>query len=84
MFERHFVAYGVRIGLRVDSRALRDTLERDPRHLNLPLGWRAVEDHESDAPESACYDLLTGVSGGASDIRPVFQEFRTSSPTRDD
>ena len=30
MFERHFVAYGVRIGLRVDCRALLDTLEHDP------------------------------------------------------
>ena len=30
MFERHFVAYGVRIGLRVDCRALLDTLEQDP------------------------------------------------------
>ena len=30
MFERHFVAYGVRIGLRADCRALLDTLEQDP------------------------------------------------------
>ena len=30
MFERHFVAYGVRIGLRVDCRALLDTLDQDP------------------------------------------------------
>ena len=65
MFERHFVAYGVRIGLRVDSRALLDMLDRDPRHLNLPSGWRAVEEHEPDAPVSARYDLLTGVSGAA-------------------
>ena len=65
MFERHFVAYGVRIGLRVDSRALFDALHQDPRCLPLPFGWRAVEDHEPEAPVSARYDLLTGISGGA-------------------
>ena len=65
MFERHFVAYGVRIGLRVDCRALLDTLEQDPVRMHLPFGWRAVEDHEPDAPVSVRYELLTGVSGGA-------------------
>jgi len=35
MFERHFVAYGVRIGLRVDCRPLLD--------VHLPFGWREVE-----------------------------------------
>ena len=41
MIERHFVAYGVRIGLRVDCRALLDTLEHDPartcRSAGAPL-----------------------------------------------
>jgi hypothetical protein len=63
MFERHFVAYGVRIGLRVESRALLDTLEQHPQRMHLPFGWRAVEDHESDAALAVRYDLLTGVSG---------------------
>ena len=58
MFERHFVAYGVRIGLRVDRRALLNT--------HLPFGWRAVEDHEPDAPVAVRYELLTGASGGES------------------
>ena len=31
MVERHFVAYGVRIGFRADCRALLDTLEREPK-----------------------------------------------------
>ena len=64
MFERHFLAYGVRIGLRVDCRALLDTIDRDPKYLNLPFGWRWVEDHEPDAPVSVRYQLMTGVSGG--------------------
>ena len=63
MFERHFVAYGVRIGLRVNCRELLDTLEQDPERMHLPFGWRAVEDHEPDAPVSVRYELLTGVSG---------------------
>jgi hypothetical protein len=57
MFERHFVACGVRIGLRIDCRALLDT--------PLPFGWRAVEDQEPDGPVSVRYVLLTGGSGGA-------------------
>ena len=65
MFERHFVAYGVRIGLRADCRALLDTLEQDPVRLHLPFGWSAVGDHEPDAPVFVRYELLTGVSGGA-------------------
>ena len=48
-FERHFVAYGVRIGFRADCRALLDALEQDP-NAHLPFGWRAIEGHESDAP----------------------------------
>jgi hypothetical protein len=65
MFERHFVAYGVRIGLRVDCRALLDSLEHDPARMHLPFGWRTVEDHEPEAPVSVRYELLTSVSGGA-------------------
>jgi hypothetical protein len=65
MFERHFVAYGVRIGLRVDHRALFDALEQDPVRVHLPFGWRAVEDHEPDAPLSLRYEVLNGASGGA-------------------
>ncbi len=80
MFERHFVAYGVRIGFRVDSRVLLDLLERDPRHLNLPFCWRAVEDHEPDAPVSARYDLLSGLSTGAS---PTFRLFSGGSLVAD-
>ena len=72
MFERHFVAYGVRIGLRVDCRALLDALEQDPARMHLPFGWRAVEDHEPDAPVSVRYELLTGVSGGASPSYRVY------------
>ena len=41
MFERHFVAYGVRIGLRADCRALLDTLEQDPeRRICRSVGAR--------------------------------------------
>jgi hypothetical protein len=65
MFERHFVVYGVRIGLCADSRALLDTLEHDPVRMHLPFGWRAVEDHEPDASVSVRYELLIGVWGGA-------------------
>ena len=64
MFERHFVAYGVRIGLRVSSRALLDTLEQDSERLHLPFGWRAVEDHEPDALVSVRYELLTSDARG--------------------
>ena len=63
-FERHFVAYGVRIGLRVDCPALLDALEQDPQHLDLPFGWRAVEDHEPDAPVSIWYELRTSAACG--------------------
>ena len=72
MFERTFVAYGVRIGLRADCRALLDTFEQDPIRLHLPFGWRAVEDHEPEAPVSVRYELLTGVSGGA---RPSYRVY---------
>ncbi len=62
IFELYFVAYGVRIELRVDRRALLDTLAEDPNRLHLPFGWRAVESHEPDAPVSLRYELLTGVA----------------------
>ena len=65
MFERHFIAYGVRIGLLADSRPLFDALELDSEGMHLPFGWRAVEDHEPDAPVSVRYELLTGVTGRA-------------------
>src|SRR4029453_17384113 len=71
-FERHFIAYGVRIGLRVDCRALLDTLEHDPGRMHLPFGWRAVEAHEPDAPVSVRYELRTGASGGASPSYRVY------------
>jgi hypothetical protein len=61
MFERHFEAYGVRIGLRVDCRTCLDTLEHDPARL-LPFGWR---DHEPDAAVSVRYELLSGGSDPA-------------------
>ena len=67
MIERHFVAYGVRIGLRVDSLALLDILEQTP-----PLSWRAVEGAELDAPVSIQYQLRTSASGGA---RPSYRVF---------
>ena len=70
MFERHFVAYGVRIALRVDCRALLDTLEQDPVRLQLPFGWHAVEDHQPDAPVSVRYEIRTGASG---DARPLYR-----------
>ena len=72
MFERPFITYGVQIGLRADSRALLDALKQDPACLNLPTNWRVVEDHEPDAPISVRYDLLTGVSGGASQLYRVY------------
>ena len=62
MVDRQFTAYGVRIELRVDCRAMLDALEQDP--TRLPFGWRAVEDQEPDGPVSLRYELLT--SGGAS------------------
>lgn len=65
MFERDFVAYGLRIGLRADSRALLDALGQDPAGIPLPFGWRVVGDHEPDAPVSVRYELLTGASRGA-------------------
>jgi hypothetical protein len=69
MFDRLFVAYGVRIALRVDCQGLLDALGHDPEGSQLPFGWRAVEDHEPDAPVSVRYELLTGVSGGAPSYR---------------
>jgi hypothetical protein len=60
IFERFFVAYGVRIGLRVTGPALLDTPEQDFRRLQLPFGWRAVEGHEADDPVSVRYELRVG------------------------
>ena len=66
MFDRLFVAYGVRIGLRVDCRRLLETFEQDPPATYLPFGWRAAQDHETAAPAAVHYVLLTGGSGNAS------------------
>jgi hypothetical protein len=55
--ERHFVAYGVRIGLRVSRAALLDAFEHDPLRLNLPFGWRAAEDRAADESVSIRYEL---------------------------
>ena len=53
MFERQFVAYGVRIELRADHLAPLDTFIHD----ELPFGWRAVECDEPPATHSVQYDL---------------------------
>ena len=66
MFERHFVSYGVRIALRVESRELLEAVERGPAHLHLPFGWRAAADRDLDVPVSVSYELLTGASDGVS------------------
>jgi hypothetical protein len=68
--ERFFVAYGVRIGLRVTGPALLDTLEQDPARLHLPCGWRTVEDHEADDPVSVRYELRAGSSARGSSPPP--------------
>lgn len=65
MFERHFVAYGVRIGLRAESRALLDAFEREPSGMHLPFGWRVVDDHDVDVPVAIRYELRSNVSGAA-------------------
>ena len=65
MFERNFVAYGVRIGLRVDCRALLDTLEHDSVRVHLPCGWGSVDDHDPDVPVAVQYELRTSASGAA-------------------
>ena len=64
MFERDFVAYGVRIRLGVDCRAMLDAFHLDPARMHLPFSWRAVEDREPDAPVSIRYDVRSGVPGG--------------------
>lgn len=70
MFDRHFMAYGVRIGLQVDCRRLLDTFVQNPEGAHLPFGWRAVADHEPDAPVSLQYGLLTsGVRAGGLSYR---------------
>src|SRR4051812_15498788 len=65
MFERHFVAYGVRIGLRTDSRALLDTLQHDPGRMHLPFGWHAVDDRDLDVPVAIRYELRSASSGAS-------------------
>jgi hypothetical protein len=60
IFERQFVAYGVRIGLRIECQAQLAT------HLEVPCHWRAVGDHESAVPVAVWYILLTGATGKAS------------------
>jgi hypothetical protein len=72
MCERHFIAYGVRIGVSADCRAVLDALEQDPERMHLPLGWRAIEDHEPDAPVSVRYELSAGAAGGASPSYRVY------------
>jgi hypothetical protein len=42
MFERHFVAYGVRIGLRAERRAALDALEEEPARTHVAFAWRAL------------------------------------------
>ena len=64
--ERHFVAYGVRIGLRADRAALLDAFEQDALRQHLPFGSRAVEDHEADAAVAVRYELRGGGLSGAS------------------
>jgi hypothetical protein len=65
IFERHFVAYGVRIGLRVDRAELLDAFDQDPvRHL--PFGWRAVEADKADDLVSVQYELRAAGSSRAS------------------
>jgi len=66
IFERHFVVYGVRIGLRVDHAALVDAFEQDSVSLHLPFGWRAVEHHEADDFVSVQYELRASGPGRAS------------------
>jgi hypothetical protein len=74
MFDRLFVVYGARIALSVDCEGLLDTLEYGPG--GLPFGWRAVEDHEPDAPVTLRYELLTGDPGGA---RPSYRLYADTS-----
>lgn len=69
IFEHFFVAYGVRIGLRITGPALLDTPEQDPARLHLPFGWRAVEDHEADDTVSIRYELRAGSSARGSPPR---------------
>ena len=83
MFERHFVAYSVRIGLRVDSRELLEALELDPARRHVPFGWRAVDDHEPDVPVSVLYELRTVASGGASPSYRVFTGTKLVADARD-
>ena len=66
IFEHFFVAYGVRIGLCVTDPALLDTPEHDFARLQLPFGWRAVEDDEPDDPVSIRYELRVGSLAGGS------------------
>src|SRR4029450_1319780 len=62
IFGRLFVACGGRCELRVPGPPCLDTLEQDFTRLQLPYGWRAVEDHEADEPVSVRYELRAGSS----------------------
>jgi len=44
---------------------LLDAIEEAPARTYLPFGWRAVQNHEPDAPASVRYELLAGGSEGA-------------------
>jgi hypothetical protein len=65
-FDRHFIAYGVRIGLRVDHAAFVDAFEQDSAGLQLPFGWRAREHHEADDSVAVQYELRAGGLGRTS------------------
>jgi len=81
-FERRFVVYGVRIGLRAESRTLLDTLEHNPEHSHMPFGWRAVEDHEPEVPPSLRYELRTGMAGGGQHSYRVYAGTNFIAETR--
>jgi hypothetical protein len=71
MSERYFVAHGVRIGLRIGCPALQNLLEETER-FHLPFGWRPIDGHESEAPVSVRYDLVTAESVGP---RPPYRVY---------
>jgi len=73
MFERHFDAYGVRIGLHVDCRALLDALESSAG-IDLPYGWRAVNDHELGVPVAIRYHLRTGQAASSAPSYRVYAD----------
>ena len=57
MFERHIVAFGVRIGLRADRRALLDALDQEPARAHVAFAWG---DQRPGAPVSIWYQVLGG------------------------